>query len=135
MQKVKDLARIGTSANNLGYTAEDLISAVRAGDVGRRAIPGQPTMLDAAKAGRQVAQPQVESAVAQDISEDVTEEERTVAEEGDEVPEELKGSISEEPVEQTEPPTIKEAPEKEAGKAQAKEQAHQAEQAQAFSGQ
>lgn len=122
MQKVKDLARIGTSANNLGYTAEDLISAVRAGDVGRRAIPGQPTMLDAAKAGRQVAQPQVEAAVAQDISEDVTEGERAVAEEGDEVPEELKGSISEEPAEQTEPPTIKEAPERELGKAQAKEQ-------------
>ena len=49
MQKVKDLARIGTSANNLGYTAEDLISAVRAGDVGRRAIPGERTTLQSIK--------------------------------------------------------------------------------------
>lgn len=49
MQKVKDLARIGTSANSLGYTAEDLISAVRAGDVGRRAIPGERTTLQSIK--------------------------------------------------------------------------------------
>ena len=52
LSKVKSLARLGTAANNLGYTAEELISAVRAGDVGKRAIKGSPTMLDAIRQGR-----------------------------------------------------------------------------------
>ena len=52
LSKVKSLARLGTAANNLGYTAEDLISAVRAGQVGRRAIKGAPTVLEAVKEGR-----------------------------------------------------------------------------------
>lgn len=52
LTKVKSLARLGTAANNLGYNAEDLISAVRAGQVGRRAIKGAPTVLEAIKEGR-----------------------------------------------------------------------------------
>lgn len=95
MQKVKDLARIGTSANNLGYTAEDLISAVRSGDVGRRAIQGKPNALDVARSAKQrpSVAPIAETEGTQ-VPEDLTEQERKAAE--GESPSELQGSISDE---------------------------------------
>ena len=55
MQRVKALAGIGTAANNLNYTAEDLISAIRSGDIGRRAIQGKPNTLNATRKTTQAA--------------------------------------------------------------------------------
>jgi len=98
LSKVKSLARLGTAANNLGYTAEDLIAAVKAGDVGKRVIKGRPTLLDAAKSGRttRVTAVSPDSVIAAiDIPEEVTPQEAASIQE-EEVAPELKGSITEE---------------------------------------
>lgn len=95
LSKVKSLARLGTAANNLGYTAEDLISAVRAGQVGRRAIKGAPTVLDAIREGRTPRQlmPQVRPQVGE-AQEELPE---MVVESVDEseIPVELRGEVPE----------------------------------------
>lgn len=103
LTKVKSLARLGTAANNLGYNAEDLISAVRAGQVGRRAIKGVPTVLEAVKAGRMPAQPVPEAGIRE--LEEAVEAAATPTQE-EEVAPELRGSIVEEP--SAEPKTVEE---------------------------
>ena len=55
MQSFKNLVSFGTAANNLNYTAEDLISAIRSGDIGRRAIQGKPNTLNATRKTTQAA--------------------------------------------------------------------------------
>jgi len=100
LSKVKSLARLGTAANNLGYTAEDLISAVRAGDVGRRAISGKPTMLDAIRRGGSIpveTRVDPESSTAQPKGVSVQPSEETTPEEIDlvedtTIPEDLRGT-------------------------------------------
>ncbi len=99
LSKVKSLARLGTAANNLGYTAEDLISAVRAGDVGKRAIKGSPTMLDAIRQGRIPAEARVSPtpsrAQAEGVrvqpAEELTPEEVDLVDDAT-IPEELRGT-------------------------------------------
>ena len=89
MQRVKALAGIGTAANNLNYTAEDLISAIRSGDVGRRAIPGKPNMLSPARTTTQAAPVVTQSPSEEQDTEALTDKEKAAAE-GD-VPTELQG--------------------------------------------
>ena len=99
LSKVKSLARLGTAANNLGYTAEDLISAVRAGDVGKRALQGSPTMLDALREGRVPSatrpSPAPSRAQRQEVpvqpSEELTPEEVDLVDDAT-IPEELRGT-------------------------------------------
>lgn len=101
LSKVKSLARLGTAANNLGYTAEDLISAVRAGDVGKRALQGSPTMLDALREGRVPSatrpSPAPSRAQRQEVpvqpSEELTPEEVDLVDDAT-IPEELRGTTS-----------------------------------------
>jgi hypothetical protein len=94
LSKVKSLARLGTAASNLGYTAEDLISAVRAGDVGKRAIKGSPTMLDAIREGRTPAKARVapEPSTAQEEGTPTQPDEEADLAEDTTVPEELRGT-------------------------------------------
>ena len=89
MQRVKALAGIGTAANNLNYTAEDLISAIRAGDIGRMAIPGKPNMLSPARTTTQAAPVVTQSPSEEQDTEALTDKEKAAAE-GD-VPTELQG--------------------------------------------
>lgn len=95
LSKVKSLARLGTAANNLGYTAEDLIAAVKAGDVGKRAIKGKPTVLDAIREGRTPRQlvPQAQPQ-APEVPEELPEIKPEPADES-EVPVELQGEAPE----------------------------------------
>jgi len=101
LSKVKSLARLGTAANNLGYTAEDLISAVRAGDVGKRALQGSPTMLDALREGRVPSatrpSPAPSRAQRQEVpvqpAEELTPEEVDLVDDAT-IPEELRGTTS-----------------------------------------
>jgi len=95
LTKVKSLARLGTAANNLGYNAEDLISAVRAGQVGRRAIKGAPTVLEAVKEGRTPRQlvPQGRLQVG-DVPEELPEMAAGPVDES-EIPAELRGEAPE----------------------------------------
>jgi hypothetical protein len=89
IQRVKALAGLGTAPNNLNYTAEDLISAIRAGDIGRMAIPGKPNMLSPARTTTQAAPVVTQSPSEEQDTEALTDKEKAAAE-GD-VPTELQG--------------------------------------------
>lgn len=89
MQKVKTIASFGTAANNLNYTAEDLISAIRSGDIGRKVIQGKPNALNAASTTTQAAPVVTQSPSEEQDTEALTDKEKAAAE-GD-VPTELQG--------------------------------------------